>query len=373
MMRAAIVGTGGIAKVHARIVHELHGELVGVVGRTRASAEAFGIGAPYDDLARMLKEQKPDVVHVCTPNYLHAEQAIEAFRAGAHVLCEKPMAVSRTEALRMIEAADKAGKIGAIAYCYRGYPLIETLRARVAKGGFGRLRRVGGCYFSQDVFAPSKYVWHFTPGSVGPAFALMDYGVHWFDLAEYVTGDRIAEITALFSTHQEKRIWRGLPGEGPRPRGSATSDGGVEVDVDLEDQADMLIRFETGAAGSASISAVSPGHPNNLGLVADGSEGGFDWYQQSPNTYVERGVGGNVVHQRAPEALPAHLAWMSSVPAGHAEGYVDAFRNVVRPAWSAMRGEKAGYPTFADGLRGLILVEAAVKSARNRRPIEIAM
>jgi predicted dehydrogenase len=179
MMRAAIVGTGGIAKVHARLIHELGGTVVGVCGRTLGAAAAFGAGVPYDNLVRLLAEQKPDVVHVCTPNHLHAEQSIAAFAAGAHVLCEKPMAISREECLRMIEAADRAGRVGGIAYCYRGYPLIEVIRARVLAGNFGALRRIGGCYLSQDVLDPAKYVWHFTPGSVGPAFALMDYGVHW--------------------------------------------------------------------------------------------------------------------------------------------------------------------------------------------------
>ncbi len=372
-MRAAIVGTGGIARVHARLVRELGGEVVGVCGRTRASAEAFGAGEPYGDLGRMLREQGPEVVHVCTPNHLHAEQAVAAFRAGAHVLCEKPLATSVEDALGMIEAAERAGRVGAVAYCYRGYPLVEVLRARVCRGDFGAPRRVGGRYLSQDVVHPETYQWHFTPGAVGPAFALMDYGVHWFDLVEHVTGRRIVELTAQLSTHQRRRVWRGGAGEGPRPaRGEATKDGGVAVEVGLEEQADLLIRLEGGAAGSATISAVSPGHPNSILLSVDGPARGFDWHQQEPNTYRERAPHGVTIRQRAPEDLPIARAWMSALPAGHAEGYVDAFRNVVRAAWSAMRGEAAAvsYPTFADGLRGVRLVEAALRSAAGRRPVE---
>ena len=370
-MRAAIVGTGGIAKVHARIVHELYGTVVGVVGRTRSGASAFGVGEPYDDLARMLDEQKPDVVHICTPNHLHAEQTIAAFKAGAHVLCEKPMATITDDARRMMDAADRAKRVGAIAYCYRGYPLVQILRTRIATGEFGALRRVGGEYLSQDVIDPQKYVWHFTPGSVGRAFALMDYGVHWFDLVEHVTGLKITEVTAQFSTHQKSRTWRGGAGEGVRPNGAAKADGSVDVTNDLEEQADLLVRLENGAAGVATVSAVSPGHPNNIVLSVDGPERGFDWRQQEPNTYVERSSRGNTIRQRAPEDLPPDLGWMAMVPAGHAEGYVDAFRNVVREAWSAMRGEGGTYPTFADGLRGVALVDAAVESARNRRPVAV--
>jgi predicted dehydrogenase len=370
-MRAAIVGTGGIARVHARIIHELGGELVGVCGRTLAAAMAFGKGSAFGDLDRMLRECKPDVLHVCSPNHLHAEHSVAAFAAGAHVLCEKPMATELDDCRRMIDAADRAERVGAIAYTYRGYPLVELLRRKVAAGEFGTLRRFGGCYLSQDVFARDKYVWLFSPGTTGRSYALMDLGVHWLHLVEYVSGQAIEEITALFSTHQPNRVWRGRPGEGPRPAGMPTSDGGVAVDFALEDQADLLVRLEGGAAGCATISGVSPGHPNAIVLSVDGSESGFEWNQQEPNVYFELSATGNTIRQRMPDDLPADMAWMSQLPAGHAEGYVDAFRNVIAQSWSAMRGETTRFPSFVEGMRGIELVDAAVQSAKDRRPVRV--
>jgi predicted dehydrogenase len=371
-MRAAIIGTGGIARVHARLIRELGGDLVGVCGRTLESAQSFGAARAYDDIARLLKDQKPDVVHVCSPNHLHAPHSIAAFRAGSHVLCEKPMATSTAECRQMIEAASAAGRVGAIAYTYRGYPIVEVLRNKVAEGHFGSLRRIGGCYLSQDVLAAEKYVWLFTPGTTGGSYALMDFGVHWLDLVEYVTGSRIREIAAQFSTHQRERIWRGGAGEGPRPPGSATGDGGVTVTAELEEQADLLIRLNNGAAGSMTVSGVAPGYPNTIILSADGPAGGFDWSQQEPNTYKHRSANGVVIVQRNPEALPDDSAWMSSLPPGHAEGYIDAFRNVVFRAWSAMQGESMRYPTFADGARGVRLVEAAIRSAAEHHTITLS-
>jgi predicted dehydrogenase len=369
MLRAAIVGAGGIARVHARLIRELGGQLVGVCGRTLASAAAFGGAASYDDVARMLREQKPDVVHVCSPNHLHAEHSIAAFASGAHVLCEKPMATSVDDCRRMIDAADRVRRVGAVAYTYRGYPLVEVLRRRVAEGAFGALRRVGGCYLSQDVLAPEKYVWLFSPGTTGKSYALMDLGVHWLDLVEYVTGLAIVEITAQFSTHQADRIWRGGAGEGPRPPGAPTADGGVLVRSGLEEQADLLIRLDNGAAGCVTVSGVAPGHPNTIILSADGAARGFDWNQQEPNTFRERSAAGVIIRQRSPDDLPPERSWMSMLPAGHAEGYIDAFRNVVSQSWSAMRGEDVRFPGFADGLRGVMLVEAAVQSAMGRRAV----
>jgi predicted dehydrogenase len=224
---------------------------------------------------------------------------------------------------------------------------------------------------SQDVFAADKYVWMFTPGTTGHSYALMDLGIHWLDLIEYVSGQKITEIAAQFSTHQPERVWHGRAGEGPEPPGSRMADGGIRVRHGLEEQGDLLIRLSGGAAGSVTISGVSPGHPNTIIVSLDGAQAGADWNQQEPNTWVERRPGGNTIHQRSPDALPERLSWMSSLPAGHAEGYADAFRNVVRQAWSAMRGAEGGYPSFLDGLRGLRLVEAAVQSARTHRSVQV--
>ncbi len=369
--RVAIIGTGGIARVHVRLIRELGGELVAVCGRTLSAASAFGHADPHDDPARMLQQLAPDIVHVCSPHHLHAAHSIIALSAGAHVLCEKPMATSVEDARRMIDAADHAGRIGAIAYTYRGYPLIEVLRAKVAAGAFGTLRRAGGCYLSQDVLDADKYVWMFSPGTSGRSYALMDLGVHWLDLVEFVTGQRIVELSAQFSTHQPERIWRGAPGEGTEPPGFHTEDGGIRVRHTLEEQADLLIRLDSGAAGSVTVSGLSPGHPNTIRLSIDGSERGADWDQQDPNVWIERSTLGNTTHQRAPEDLPADLGWMSLLPPGHAEGYVDAFRNIIFECWSAMQGASTGYPRFTDGLRGLRLIEAAVQSATSRRMVPL--
>jgi len=369
--RVAIVGTGGIAHVHVRLIRELGGKLVAVCGRTLATAQAFGEAAPYGDPARMLRECSPDIVHVCSPHHLHAEHSLAALGAGAHVLCEKPMATCVADGLRMVEAADRAGRIGAIAYTYRGYPLVEVLRSRIAGGALGAVRRVGGCYLSQDVLAADKYVWMFSPGTSGRSYAMLDLGIHWLDLVEFVSGERITEITAQFSTHQAERTWRGAVGEGAEPPGIRTADGGVQVRHGLEEQADLLIRLSNGAAGSATVSGVSPGHPNTIVLSIDGTEHGADWHQQDPNVWVERSAAGNTIRQRSRDDLPADLAWMSMLPPGHAEGYIDAFRNVVLQCWSAMQGASRHYPSFADGLRGVRLVEAAVRSAAERRTVDV--
>src|SRR6476620_1566366 len=159
-MRAVIIGTGYIGRIHARLITELGGKVAAVAGRTLASAQAFGFGDAYDNVEQMLRAEKPDVVHVCSPNHLHTEHTLAALRSGAHVMCEKPMATSHDDCLRMIDAADKAKRTGAIAYCYRGYPLIRELCHRVAAADFGAMWRVTGLFFFNDAAATEKYVWH---------------------------------------------------------------------------------------------------------------------------------------------------------------------------------------------------------------------
>ena len=368
-MRAAIVGAGGIARVHARLIRELGGNLVGVCGRTLASARAFD-AEPYDNLQQLLREQKPEVVHVCSPNHLHAEHSMMAFAAGAHVVCEKPMATDADACRRMIEAAGRAQRLGAIAYTYRGYPLIEVLRRQVAEGRFGALRRIGGCYLSQDVWAPDK-------------IRLAVHARHDRRLLR-ADGSRraLAEprgvrhrhahpgaVGAVLDPPEAAGVAR-RGGQGPRPPGVAVADGAVAVETALEDQADLLLRFDNGAAGSLTVSGVSPGHPNYHPAVRRRRRARFR-LEPARAERLDRARRGRVTRctSATPRTCRWRLAWMSMLPPGHAEGYVDAFRNIVCQAWSAMRGEDLAFPGFADGLRGVSLVEAAIRSAAERRAV----
>jgi predicted dehydrogenase len=371
-MRAAIVGSGGIARIHAHLIEQIGGQIVAVCGRTLAGAKSLPFGNAYDNLTAMLRAERPDVVHVCSPNFLHKEHAITALEAGAHVFCEKPLGTTRDEAMHMVEAAGKASRIGAVGYCYRGYAVIRELQLAIKSGRFGDPRRVCGEYLSHDVFDPTKYVWHFTSGMSGPAYALLDYGVHWFDLVEHVTGSQFAELYAQFTTHQRRRVWHGLPGEGPRPsHGKELEEGSVEVDVGLEDHADLLFRLSGGACGSVTIFPASPGNPNHIVLSIDGSKGGFDWCQETADCFIDRSQGDKSLRHRDPARLPAEPGRPVMAPMGHPEGYLDACRYVVAAAWRAMRGEESSYPSFVNGLRGNMIVDAAIESARVRRPIEI--
>jgi predicted dehydrogenase len=336
-LRTAIVGSGFVARVHAAAVRDLGGQVVAVSSRTRAGAEqlAAEIGATaYDTLEEVLRDAGVDVVHICTPNALHAEQTRAALEHGAHVVCEKPLATSTEESARMLDALDTTGRVGAVAFHVRGYPLVEHMRITVENGGLGDPRVVHGRYFCDDALLDSDG-WRIEPARSGPSYVTADLGAHWFDLAEYVTGTRITDVLAEFKTF--------VPGR------------------ELEDHAEVLLRFDNGATGTAEFSALAPGRKNELLFELEGSEGGFTWDQESPNELLHR-------HADAPTQIVLKDPAVSGGrwPAGHAEGYEDAFRVILGNAYGAMAGEPHGpFPTFADGHRGMQILAATLRSAHD--------
>jgi predicted dehydrogenase len=331
-LRTAIVGSGFVARVHAAAVRDLGGSVVAVCSRTRAGAEQFAseIGAaPFDSLKDALASGV-DAVHVCTPNAVHAEQTLLALEHGTHVVCEKPLATSTEESARMLAARESSGRVGAVAYHVRGYPLVEHMRGSV--GELGELRVVHGRYLCDDALL-SDGGWRVLPESSGSTYVTADLGAHWFDLVEHVTGARVSELCADFRTF--------VPGR------------------KLEDHASLLLRFDNGAIGTAEFSVLSAGRKNQLLFELEGSRGGFTWDQESPNELLHR-------HGDAPTELvlkdPARNRgrW----PAGHAEGYEEAFRVILGNAYAAMAGEPHDpYPTFEDGHRGMQILEATLRSA----------
>jgi predicted dehydrogenase len=333
-MRAGIVGTGFIARVHAIALRAIGVEVAAVAGTTREKAEAFGDGVPYGDLDHLLEQERIDVLHVCTPNDVHAVQAAAALDRGVHVVCEKPLAVSSEQAQAMIDAA--AGLVNATCYHVRGYPLVEEMRAQVAGGELGEIAFVHGRYLCDDVLFPASG-WRADPARSGPSYVVGDLGTHWLDLAEHVTGQTLVELAADF------RSFAGGP---------------------LEDYATLLLRYSGGAAGSLVLSAGAAGRKNQLLFECEGSAGGFTWDQETPTELLHRVADGpKRIVVKDPLANTAGARPMSRYPAGHGEGYGEAFRNLFENVYAAVAGrEHAPFPTFRDGLRGVAAIEAAVES-----------
>jgi predicted dehydrogenase len=364
-LRAAIVGTGGISRIHGWRLQDLGSTVVGVCGRDitkarsiadelRPRGEADSSVVAFDDLAAMLDATEPEVLHVCSPHGLHAEHAIEAVNRGINVIIEKPMATSKTDALALIAAAEHADVNAAVCLTKRSYPMVAELRARVLAGELGEINAVSGGFLSWDS-NHDDWAWGFDPAIAGTSYATADLGVHWLDLAEYVTSRRITEVDARFSTLRPVRYR-----------------GGEPVAVEAEDYVRVLLDFHGGVVGSATFSGVTAGEPNGCFINVDGTEGGFGWKVDRPNEIIHRRADGSVaIIIRNPDALAPAAARLSFSPAGHAEGFGDAFRNLFRDVYSAIGGADVCYPTLADGYRMVGLVEAIQASARTRKAVGI--
>jgi predicted dehydrogenase len=338
-MRAAIVGTGFIARVHAIALQAIGVELAAVCGRTRERAVEFAAGTAYGDLAELLECERIDALHICTPNNLHAEQALAALERGINVICEKPLANSTDESRALVAAAEQRGLVHATCYHVRGYPLVEQMRVDVASGTVGEVSFVHGRYVCDDVLFPASG-WRIDPAASGPSYVVADLGTHWLDLAEHVMGRSLLEV------HADFRSFVGGP---------------------LEDYAALLLRFEGDVAGSLVLSAGVSGRKNQLLFECEGTRAGLTWDQEVPTEMLLRPYDGPrriVVKDPATNAEEARR--LSRYPAGHGEGYGQAFRNLFVDVYAAIAGEPhAQFPTFRDGHRGVAAVEAAVSSARD--------
>jgi len=373
-LRAAIVGTGGISRIHGWRLQDLGSIVVGVCGRdvTKARSVANGfrprgqtdgragdisISSPvgaFDDLGTMLDQTEPDVLHVCSPHGLHAGHAIEAVKRGIHVIIEKPLATDEADGRAVIAAAEDAGVHAAVCLTKRSYPMVAELRARILAGELGQVNAIRGGFLSWDS-NHDNWGWGFDPKLAGTSYATADLGVHWLDLAEHVTDRRITEVDARFSTLRPTRYRDGQP-----------------VKVEAEDYVRIFLDFTGGAVGSATFSGVTAGEPNGCSIDVDGTDGGFGWRVDRPNEIVHRRADGSVVAIiRNPDAMAASAARLSFSPAGHAEGFGDAFRNLFRDVYSAIGGADVCYPTLADGYRMVSIVKAIQTSAQTRRAVSV--
>lgn len=353
--RAGIVGAGFMGRVHARSVLVSGGRVVGVTtGSASGSADAAGrLGAErgYDDVAALVASADVDVVHVCTPNHLHHEVAMAALAAGKHVVCEKPLATSATEARELLAAQAAAGTVGAVPFVYRFHPMVREARQRVREGGLGRLTLAHGSYLQDWLTGADDDNWRVDPALGGRSRAFADIGSHWCDLLEFVTGHRILSVSAQAATVNPER--------------------GDRV-VTTEDVVTLQLRTDGGLLGATVISQVSPGRKNRLLLEVSGSEGTLAFDQEQPEKLWHGRRAGSECLVRDPDTGGSDAARYHRLPAGHAQGYQDCFDAFVADTAEAVNGSAPdGLPTFADGARSVDVVEAVLTSVRTGQWTEV--
>jgi len=305
----------------------------------------------------MPPDQRIDFVSVVTPNHVHFGPSKMALESGFHVIVEKPIAFSVEEAKTLQKVVAKTGLILGLTHTYTGYPLVKEARNMVSTGKLGKIRKVfveypqGWLSTLLEGTGNMQASWRTDPKQSGMGGAIGDIGTHAANLAEYITGSNITEVCAMLNAVVKGRK--------------------------LDDDASMLIKFDNGATGVLMATQVAAGEENNLNIRVYGEKGGLEWKQEDPNTMIVKWL------DRPKEIIRAGQKYLSDdakaftrTPAGHPEGYLEAFANIYRAFGKAVRDYKPGkkinaakydFPDVEDGVRGMNFVQTAVKSSNSTR------
>ena len=363
-LKAAVIGMGFIGVAHVEALRRVpYVDVVAVVDSVgvEEKAERLGVPAAYRDYRQMMDEVKPDCVHICTPNFMHMEITMAAFERGINVICEKPMAMNAQEAEQMANAAKEKGLVGALNFHNRYYPIPYRMRRMVQAGELGEVFSVHGGYLQDWLQYETDFSWKILSEKCGKTRATADLGSHWIDLAEYVIGQKVKEVFAEFKTVYPTRIEKTVEGE-------------KRVPIDTEDFSCILLRFDKGAVGSATFSAVFSGKKNQTVLQVAGTKQSLEWDNERVNDLL-------IGHRNEPNGLltkdPALVdeatGSVISYPGGHAEGFPDAFKQNFTAIYNGIRGQKPvnPYATFEDGLHMMQVVDKLYESAQTGRWIAL--
>ncbi len=379
-IKAGIVGAGFIGPAHAEALRRLPGIEVAALAestqeRAAAKAEELGIPRSYGDYRQLLAERDIEVVHICTPNNLHYPQAKAALEAGKHVVCEKPLSMTAKEARELVRLAESSGKVCAVHFNIRYYPLMAHVRALIRGGELGRIYSVRGSYLQDWLFLENDYNWRLEPEFSGPSRAVADIGSHWMDLIEYLTGLKVGEVNADFMTCHPQRKKPLKPVETYAGKLLAPEDYAA-VPIATEDYATVMLRFAGGPRGVLTVSQVTAGRKNRLYFEIDGSKQAVAWESELPNQlWVGRREAANQLLLRDPSLVHADSRQLINFPGGHNEGFPDTSKQLFKQVYAAVRAggrdPSPKYPTFRDGLRELELCEAIVQSNKKSAWVKV--
>ncbi|MFT4857868.1 MAG: putative dehydrogenase [Algoriphagus sp.] len=374
IIKAAIVGTGFIGPAHLEALRRIpYVEVTALVevNQELADEKAKLLGIPnaytFDD---MLKQSDIDVVHICTPNFLHFAQAKAVLLAGKHVICEKPLAVKINEAEELVALAAEKGLVNAVHFNLRYYPMVRQMKMMREKGELGDVYSVMGSYLQDWLFLQTDYNWRLEPDKSGDSRAIADIGSHLLDITEYVTGLKITEVMADFSTVHKTRL-KPLKNIETYSGKMLSMDDYQEVPINTEDHATVLLRFDNGSKGSITVSQVNAGRKNRLNVEIAGSKSNFEFNSERPNElWIGKRETTNGALMKDPSLLHPEASALVSFPGGHNEGFPDTSKQMFKEVYAAIRDgkqpEKASFPTFADGLRELIIGERIIESNKKQ-------
>jgi predicted dehydrogenase len=358
-LRAAVVGTGFMARAHLEALRRIGSvDVAALVGRradrSRALAEEFDVERVETDYAALLGAPDIQAIHICTPNALHFPMASAALNAGKHVLCEKPLATTSADAAALVTLASATSLQNATCYNLRAYPMVQQMRRMRESGLLGDILIAQGTYSQDWLLYDTDTNWRVDAREGGALRVVGDIGTHWCDMAEHITGLRIASLCADVATFHTTR--NGAP-------------------VETEDFGALMFQLGHRARGTLTVSQVSAGRKNQLRIEIYGTKASVSWDQESPEElWIGHRDAPNQVLKKDPSLLFPEAAAYADYPGGHAEGYSDTFKQMFRRFYQSIRDPRGthDYPRFADGLRQMRILDTALASHRARGWIDVA-
>lgn len=298
------------------------------------------------------EEERMDFVAIVTPNHLHFEPAMMALERGMDVVLDKPMTFSLEEAKLLQKKVEETGLTLALTHVYSGYPAVKEMKTRISNGDIGKLRRVyveypqGWLSERIELQSGNNAGWRTDRAYSGKAGAMGDIGTHAWHLCEYVTGLKVTELCAELNSF--------VPGR------------------EIDDDGTAMMRMENGVKALLSASQIAIGEANSFNIRVYGEKGGFRWKQMNPNElYVLTGDKEEIQHIGNNTGLSQMAMWNTRTPAGHPEGFMEAFANIYRNFALTVMAAKIGeepssemldFPNVNDGVRGMQFIETVVKS-----------
>ena len=312
--------------------------------------------------SRLPDNERPDFVCIATPNHLHYRPALESIKAGFHLVCDKPLCLSLKEAIEIRDTLVKNDKLFCITHNYTGYPMVKKAREMVRKGELGKIRKVvveylqGWLSEKEEEKGNKQAMWRADPAKAGNAGCMGDIGTHAFQLSEYITNRKVKKLYSQLNTFVEGRL--------------------------LDDDGNVILNFEDQIRGSLVASQVALGEENSFSIRVYGSKGSLNWKQMEPNSLLVRWKDNPFqVYRTGPqfESTGETAANHSRLPAGHPEGFIEAFANLYRNFALHLKAYREGktqdavydYPGIEDGVRGMKFLEAVVRSSKEERWTEV--
>lgn len=377
-LKTGIIGTGYIGPAHLEAMRRIGDiEIVALAedGRDLAKTKAkqLNIGKAYGNYRKLLADSEIDVVHNCTPNHMHFQINSEILNAGKHVVSEKPLAMDSKQSAQLVRLAKKTGLVNAVNFNYRYYPIIQHAAMMVKKKDFGKVFSVEGCYLQDWLLYDTDWNWRLEPKFAGKSRAIGDIGSHWFDLVQFITGERIVAVFAnLITVHNvrkmPKKAVETFSGKALRPSQY------TKKRIHTEDMGHILVEFADGARGMVSVSQIASGRKNHIVFEVYGTEKAMWWDHERPNELM-------IGHRNKPNQMMLKDGMLmdksirdyAHYPAGHNEGYPTCVKNFCRNVYRHIRNRrrKIDFATFADGHVANVIVDAVLKSNETKKWVSV--